>query len=130
MKKTLAAVALAALAAVAFGANPPAIQWQRTFAPLGVGRGAWVEVAHDGGYVAAGFARGLDSYGQVRMRCYLVKTDSLGNLEWERTFLGDEAHCVRPTSDGGYILSGRGTDDAPPGRATDLDLLLPHLIAV
>ena len=121
MKKTLVMVALTALAVAAFGANPPAIQWQRTFAPMGVGRGAWVEVAHDGGYVAAGWTDGLDSYGQVRMRCYLVKTDSLGNLEWERTFLGDEAHCVRPTSDGGYILSGRGTDDAPPGRATDLD---------
>lgn len=40
---------------------------------------------------------------------YLVKTDSSGNIQWEKTYGGEgdeRAHSVHVTSDGGYIIGG------------------------
>ncbi len=40
---------------------------------------------------------------------WLVKTDSLGNILWNKSFGGtgkDDAYCISTTLDGGYILSG------------------------
>ncbi|MCB0802709.1 MAG: T9SS type A sorting domain-containing protein [Flavobacteriales bacterium] len=62
----------------------------------------------DGGFAVVG------EYGAVGQRAdgWLVKTDSLGNLEWERYYsvsLGTEEalSSVFQTTDGGYILGGR-----------------------
>jgi hypothetical protein len=60
----------------------------------------------DGGYVITGSTR---SFGAGSADFYLVKTDSLGNLQWQKTYGGakvDVAFSVVQTSDGGYILSG------------------------
>jgi len=60
----------------------------------------------DGGYIIAGCTR----YKVTLDRdVYLVKTDSLGDTLWTKTFGGtlrDEAYSVRQTDDGGYILVG------------------------
>ena len=40
---------------------------------------------------------------------YLLKTDSLGELEWDRAFGGvwsDCGYCVEQTYDGGYVIVG------------------------
>ncbi len=60
-----------------------------------------------GGYVIAGqtFSSGAGS-----SDAWLIRTDSDGDVVWERTFGGelqDEAHSVQRTSDGGYIIVGR-----------------------
>ena len=60
----------------------------------------------DGGYVLSGFTR---SFGAGETDVYLVKTTSLGELEWQKTFGGsgrDTSNLVRQTSDGGYVLCG------------------------
>ncbi|HXD91907.1 MAG TPA: T9SS type A sorting domain-containing protein [Bacteroidia bacterium] len=65
----------------------------------------------DGGYLAAGKT---NSFGQGGLDIYLVKTDANGNLMWSKTYgtatLDEIAfgHCLQPTSDGGYILTGTG----------------------
>jgi len=81
--------------------------WERTY---GGGRGYSgysVEQTIDGGYIIAGCTDWSDPMDSADV--YLVKTDSGGNVLWERTYGGigfDEASCVRQTSDGGYIISG------------------------
>ncbi|MFQ5905426.1 MAG: hypothetical protein ACE5JA_02540, partial [bacterium] len=64
-----------------------------------------VQQTSDGGYVIAG---GFALAGSWDDAC-LVKTDSLGNMLWSRTYggtHGDRAFCVDRTLDGGYVLVG------------------------
>ncbi len=59
----------------------------------------------DGGYAIAGFGQLVDEgLGWI----WFVKTDSAGNMEWNKTISGPLADCpssVFQTSDGGYALS-------------------------
>jgi len=59
----------------------------------------------DGGYALTGYT---GSYG-VNIDVWLVKTDSFGRAQWNRTYGGssyDYANSIAQTSDGGYILAG------------------------
>ncbi len=66
----------------------------------------------DGGIVLYGTT--YSNNGDVSMNngggdLWLVKTDSLGNVLWNKSFGGtgrDDAFCLTATSDGGYLVSG------------------------
>jgi hypothetical protein len=80
-------------------------EWDRTFG-VTVDRANSVQQTSDGGYIIAGYT---NSYGSGMCDIWLIKTDSSGNKEWDRTFGGsenDQAYSVRQTSDGGYIIVG------------------------
>ena len=83
------------------------LMWEKTFGRAGYDRGYCVQVTDDGGYVISGLVTASNvSPGHD---VYLVKTDSNGDLEWEKTFGGpdhDAGWCVQVTNDGGYILTG------------------------
>ncbi len=58
----------------------------------------------DDGYVIAG------TYGDADYDVYLIKTDSLGDTLWTRTYGGGSGHSVQQTADGGYVIAG-GTNN-------------------
>ncbi|MBU0519859.1 hypothetical protein KJ564_13085, partial [bacterium] len=88
------------------------MEWDQTF-------GGWhweqcysVQQTNDGGYILGGYSW---SFGGLDPDFYLVKTDSLGNQEWDQTFGGENqevCYSVQQTADGGYILGGKSS---PPG---------------
>jgi hypothetical protein len=62
----------------------------------------------DGGYAIAGYTESIDN-ADFNADFYLVKTDSLGNEQWSKTYGGendDRAYSVVQTSDGGYAIAG------------------------
>ena len=81
-------------------------EWTKTFGGNGWEWGYSVQQTTDGGYVIVGFA---DPTGMGIFNVRLIKTDSIGNNPWIKTFGGsssDGGKFVRQTSDGGYIIVG------------------------
>jgi len=81
-------------------------QWVRTYGGPSWDNGYCVRETVDRGYIMTGFTR---SYGAGWEDVWLIKTDSAGNLDWDKTFGGAESDwgfCVEQTSDRGYIIAG------------------------
>jgi hypothetical protein len=98
---------------IQLGGTPgePQVLWMRTFSGEGSAVGRWVQQANDGGFVIAGWTSLPDTGWQD---FYVVKTDSLGNAMWEKTFGGPDpefASYVEQTRDGGYIVAGGAEPD-------------------
>jgi len=84
--------------------------WTRTYGKIGSAHGSSVQQTTDGGFIVAGMS-------EVRLNIYdvyLIKTDSLGDTLWTRTFGGDgndKGYSVQQTDDEGYIVTGAGSGD-------------------
>jgi PKD repeat protein len=79
--------------------------WSRTFGGP-AGEAASYILPTDSGYLFAGFT---SSYGAGMEDVLLIALDTLGNPKWAKTFGGDStdyATWIRPTNDGGFIISG------------------------
>jgi hypothetical protein len=86
--------------------EPPPTEWTRTYGGLGSEGASSVVETSDGGYALAGCSA---SFGAEYIDFWLVKTDSFGNHQWNKTYGGavdDAAASVVQTSDGGYALVG------------------------
>lgn len=80
--------------------------WYRTFGGSADERCYSAVQTSDGGYILAGEIR---SFGAGQSDFWLLKTNSVGDSLWSRTFGGyrdDFCYSVAQTSDGGYVLAG------------------------
>jgi hypothetical protein len=83
------------------------MEWNQTYGDPDIEAGfemAYSLVAtSDGGYVLTGNA---DLFSEIPRNSLLVKTDALGNMVWNKTYVDGNAYSLIATSDGGYALAG------------------------
>jgi hypothetical protein len=80
--------------------------WNKTYGGTGLDEAQALVQTSDGGYALAGYT---DSFGAGNNDAWLVKTDSTGNMQWNKTYGGtgfDYVNALVQTSDGGYALAG------------------------
>ena len=82
------------------------ITFQKTYGGTSYEEGHSVQQTTDGGYIVAGLT---GSFGAGQIDVYLIKTDSIGDLIWTKTFGSaalEDSYSVEQTMDGGYIVLG------------------------
>ena len=81
--------------------------WTKTYGGSGDDEGHVVKQTSDGGYIISAIT---NSFGAIGNEVYLIKTDSIGNLTWSKTYGGitgsANAAGVQQTDDGGYLITG------------------------
>ncbi len=84
--------------------------WKKIYGGAGDDWGDYVEQTKDGGYIIAGYT---SSYGAGSTDLVLLKVDSLGTMQWNKTYGGTAGEgnsswgiSGQITSDGGYMICG------------------------
>ena len=83
------------------------LQWSRIIGGINFEYVYSIIQTNDGGYALTGSSA---SFGAGGYDAYIVKLDSSGMIQWNRTFGGpfdDEANSIIQTLDGGFAVSGR-----------------------
>ena len=82
------------------------IEWQKTYGGSDVDYAQSIQQTDDGGYIVAGSTR---SFGAGDMDFWVLKLDSTGAIEWQKTYGGSDYEwlsSIQQTDDGGYIAAG------------------------
>ncbi|MFH1319911.1 MAG: T9SS type A sorting domain-containing protein [Bacteroidota bacterium] len=80
--------------------------WTKTFGGINSDIGSSIQQTADGGYIIAGQT---NSFGAGAVDVYLIRTDSIGDTLWAKTFGGtgdDLGYSVRQPDNGEFIISG------------------------
>lgn len=98
-----------------------ALQWTASYGREGYNDElSDLAVTQDNGYILTGVSRPLEA-DTNSSNAYVVRTDSLGAVIWERAyggFAGDAANYVVQTDDGCFVVTGR--TERPAGGNSDL----------
>ena len=92
--------------------NTGNVQWQNCYGGSENDRFSSIQPTADGGYIMAGYTQsnnGDVTSNHGSMDGWVVKINSTGSLEWQKSFGGtsvDQFYSIRPTPDGGYIMAG------------------------
>lgn len=92
--------------------NAGAIQWEKNYGGSLEDRAHSVVQTTDGGYAVTGYSGSNDGDATVNkgsLDVWVVKLDSAGNLQWQKSFGGtgiDISNWIIQTGDGGYAVSG------------------------
>jgi hypothetical protein len=90
------------------------IEWQNTIGGSGTDKLYSIQQTADKGFILGGTSNSNISGDKTENGYYyedfwIVKTDSLGNIQWQNTIggnRGDELRSIQQTTDGGYIIGG------------------------
>lgn len=88
------------------------IQWQKTLGGSNVDDAQSIRQTTDGGYIIAGSSNSGDgdiSGNHGNYDYWIVKLDSNGNMQWQKSLGGsssEQVNSVQQTFDGGYIIAG------------------------
>lgn len=99
--------------------------WERVFNIPLYESAKYIEQTSDSGYIISGFKSDTSGSNDI----YVVKLDSLGNKQWEKTIGGannDYSDMIRQTNDGGYIL----TSDTDSKGAGGVDIEITKLDSI
>lgn len=89
-----------------------ALLWQKTFGGSGHDYANSIRLTKDGGLAIVGSTESIDGDPtgfQGQYDWWIVKLDSLYNLQWQKTLGGNEldyGHTILQTADGGYLVCG------------------------
>ncbi len=105
------------------------ILWGHTYGGSGIDEAVKLLHTNDNGYLLFGYTSSIDgdvSGNHGMFDVWIVKTDSLGLMEWQRCYGGSQteyAHSIIQTSDGGYIFtaSAWSTDGDVGGGSPGFD---------
>ncbi len=89
--------------------------WTKTFPGIYSDVARQVKQTSDGGFIITGES---ESFGPGIWAAYVIKTDSLGETEWNKTYGGaafDFPYGIVQTSDEGYVIATYTTSYGPPG---------------
>jgi hypothetical protein len=93
--------------------NVGAIEWEKTFGGLNDDVAHCIIQTKDSGYAIAGWTKSTDGdvtgLHDTNYDFWVVKINSTGKLEWEKTFGGsrnDLAYSIVETSDSGFVVAG------------------------
>lgn len=91
--------------------NQGDILWTKLYGDLKQFRAIGLEQTDDGGFILSGYYFSGVTNIYSNQDIYLIKTDSLGNTLWSKTYGGSglDSGTAKKTSDGGYIISGQTT---------------------
>jgi len=90
----------------ALAQTPLVFLWARTLGGGGIDAATSAQQTSDGGFIVAG---STESFGAGAGDIWVLKLDSFGKVEWQKTYGGlggDGAASVRETSDGGLVVAG------------------------
>lgn len=95
------------------------IQWQNTIGGTGTDYLFSVQQTTDTGYILGGYSDSHISGDKTEntnglFDCWIVKTNSIGDIQWQNTFGGHDwewLRCIRQSSDGGYIIGADSRSD-------------------
>ncbi len=83
----------------------PVVEWAKTYGGKYEDFAYSIQQTSDGGYIVAGDIL----YGGISADVHILKIDSNGIVEWEKSYSGsglDRAYSILQTRDGGYIVAG------------------------
>ena len=101
------------------------VLWQRAFGGALDEQATSIAIVPEGGFVVAGYT---SSFGSGQRDFWVLKLNSVGELEWEKTFGGpgdEEALAVVATADGGFVVAG----STKPSGSESMKALLVKLDA-
>lgn len=93
------------------------VLWSKVYGGSNDDRFLSVTQTADRGYITCGRTQ---SFGNGFHDAYVVKTDSVGTVQWTKAFGGtnwEEAYCIRQTTDGGYVMAGMTISFGTGGRS-------------